>query len=81
MDTWAKQRSNLIQDGFSLPNLPLLIDGDFILSESWAIPEYIINFYGNHELLGKDIKSKANHTMILGGIRDFSTTFSLILTS
>ncbi len=45
--------------GFSFPNIPYLIDGDFKLTESKAVNLYIIKRSGKTELLGKDIKDEA----------------------
>ena len=35
-------------------NLPFLIDGNFIISESEALPTYLVLKTGQHKLLGKD---------------------------
>ena len=40
------------------PNLPYLIDGDVIITESMAIYRYIINKY-SEDLGGKNLKEKA----------------------
>ena len=41
------------------PNLPFLKDGDFLLTESNAIPGYLIKKAGKPELLGKTIEDQA----------------------
>lgn len=45
--------------GLDFPNLPYLIDGEYNLTESTAIQRYIINKWGNKDLLGKNIKDTA----------------------
>lgn len=45
--------------GLNFPNIPYLIDGDFNLTESFAIHRYIVRRWGKNELLGKDIKDNA----------------------
>ena len=49
---FANDKVNL---GFDYPNLPYLIDGDFKLTETKAIVQYIIKKSGNKELLGRNI--------------------------
>jgi len=44
---------------FVFPNLPHLIDGELILSETKAIEEYIAHRSGKTELLGKTLKDQA----------------------
>ena len=48
----ANDKLNL---GFDFPNLPYLIEGDFKLTETKAIIQYIIKKSGNKELLGKNV--------------------------
>lgn len=51
-DKWFKDdKLNL---GLDFPNLPYLFDGEYSLTESSAIQRYIINKWGNSELLGKN---------------------------
>ncbi len=40
--------------GLDLPNLPYLLDGDYNLTESGAIANYIINKWGSKDMLGKN---------------------------
>ena len=54
----------------NFPNLPYLIDGDFKMSESSAIPRYIINKSDKKDLLGKNIQDQARVDEILGVIED-----------
>ena len=51
--------------GLSFPNIPYLLDGDFSLTESFAIQRYIVRRWGKDELLGKDIKDNARIESIL----------------
>lgn len=52
--------------GFDFPNLPYLIDGDFKITETKAITQYIINRSDKKELLGKNIKDQAIIEEIIG---------------
>jgi glutathione S-transferase len=45
--------------GIDFPNLPYLINGPFKLSEAVAIQRYVINKWGNKELLGKNPHDEA----------------------
>jgi glutathione S-transferase len=45
--------------GLNFPNLPYLLDGDFNITESRAIQNYIIRRWGKGELLGKDLRDNA----------------------
>ena len=58
------------QVGGPFPNLPYLIDGDFRLTESTAIPYYLIKKSGKTELLGKDIVEESVVRQIEGVIGD-----------
>ena len=50
--------------GLEFPNLPYLIAGDFKLSESSAINNYIIRKSNKQELLGKTSEDQARIEMI-----------------
>ena len=52
------------------PNVPYLIDGDFKLSESGAIPRYIINKSEKKDLLGKNLQDEARVNELLGVLED-----------
>jgi len=68
MEEWFGNKKAAI--GGDFPNLPYLVDGDYKLSESSAIPGYLINKAGKTELLGKDFKDQAIVRQIEGVLAD-----------
>lgn len=56
---FGKDSPELAKSGFLFPNLPYLTDGNFKLSESIAIEEYIVRRGGKPELMGKNIQEEA----------------------
>jgi glutathione S-transferase len=52
------------------PNLPYLIDGDFKISESSAIPKYVLRKAGKTDLLGKTSQDQAKVDEVLGVLGD-----------
>ena len=56
--------------GLDFPNLPYLIKGDFKLTESNAIANYIIRKSSKPELLGKTVEDNAKIEMILFMLED-----------
>ena len=46
--------------GLEFPNLPYLIDGDFKLTESSSILNYIVRRSGHNELLGKTAQDEGH---------------------
>lgn len=66
---WAEDKANL---GINFPNLPYLIDGEFSLTESSAIQRYIIQRWGNKELLGKDANDQARVESFLSIFNEIS---------
>ena len=52
------------------PNLPFLIDGDFVLTESNAICQYLIQKSGKTDLLGKTFADQARLRQIDGVLMD-----------
>ncbi len=71
-DWFDKDKKEL---GFSFPNLPYLIDGDFKLTESKAINLYIIRRAGKNEPLGKNTQDEALVECLLGVLQDARTPF------
>ena len=69
-DQWfEKDKKNL---GFSFPNLPYLIDGNFKITESLAIYRYIIGRSEKKELLGKDMKDQGRVDNLVGISNDIT---------
>lgn len=58
-DTWPEQKAKLVSEGLEFPNLPYLVDGDWKMTESRAIPYYIANKYERPDLFGNDWKELA----------------------
>ena len=64
--------------GLDFPNLPYLICGDFKLTESSAINNYIIRKSGKTELLGKNPEEQAKVEMVISLLDDiFQPTYAL----
>lgn len=62
--TWFDEKFNL---GFDFPNLPYLIDGDFKMTETLPILNYIAGKY-KPELLGENLQDKATISMLMNVI-------------
>ena len=63
-EAWLQEKNTL---GFDFPNLPYLINGDFKLTESFAIMEYLSNKF-KPELMGVTIEEQATVKMLSGVI-------------
>ena len=63
---WLAKKAEIFGDGTELPNCPFLKDGDFVITESSAIPYYVANKAGRDDLLGKDLKDKTRVRQIQG---------------
>ena len=70
-EEWGKVKSTK----GPFPNLPYIQDDGFYLSESSAIPVYLINKSGKTELLGKGTKDMAHMRMIQGVLDDVKLGF------
>jgi len=55
---------------FDFPNMPYLIDGSFKLTESSAIPLYIVIKANRDELYGHEGPDRSTHQMLLGIYED-----------
>lgn len=64
---WSQKKQKMQDEGFFAPNLPYLIDGDYKLSESQAIPIYLLKKYGKEDMLGKNTE-EMGRVCQLGGI-------------
>ena len=62
-DHWFKE--DKLHLGLEFPNLPYLIDGEYNITESAAIQDYIIDKWGKPELKGKDVKDTAKIESVL----------------
>lgn len=69
-DNWFK--NDKINLGFDFPNLPYFIDGEYKLTESNAIQRYIINKWGNRDLLGKNAQDHAKIESFLSIFNEIS---------
>ena len=58
-DQWFEKKQHMIDNGFFCPSLPYLVDGDFKLAESTAIPVYLLRKYGKEDMLGKNTEDMA----------------------
>lgn len=67
---WPAQKAALKADGMPFPNLPYLIDGDFKLCESSAIPVYIVRKYNKPELMGASAQDRARHAELTSFLSD-----------
>ena len=76
-DEWkAGKAATFAKGGDEAPfaNIPYLIDGDFILTESGAIPLYLCQRENRRDLLGKDLKDQSRVRQVDGVVRDFFQT-------
>ena len=72
-EEWAARKAQLSP----FPNLPYLIDGDYFISESAAIPGYLAHKAGKPEFvgIGSDIQLRARYAQIEGVIVDLRLAF------
>jgi glutathione S-transferase len=66
-EEWNKDKETLKTD---FPNLPYIIDGDSIMTESHALMHYLALKAGREELLGKNTDQKVEIQTILGVLQD-----------
>jgi len=67
-EKWFKESK--FQLGLDFPNLPYLIDGDFKMTESHAIAQYIINRSGHKDLLGKNTQDQGKIHAVTGILKE-----------
>ena len=60
-EDWVEKREKL---GLEVPDLPYLVDGDFAMSESGAILQYVAERSGDASLVGEDVKTRARVQMV-----------------
>ena len=65
--------------GFNFPNIPFLLDGDYKLTETGALPVYIALKAGKPELLGEGAADMARVRQIEGVIEDIKQAFLKVL--
>ena len=68
---WGARKATLGPFG----NLPFIVDGDVIVTESNALPTYLIHKAGKPELLGKTIQDQARVRQIEGVLSDILDNF------
>jgi glutathione S-transferase len=74
-EEWAARKASTAP----FPNLPFFVDGDFTLTESTAIPVYLIHKAGKTELLGKTTQDQARVRQIEGVLADIRQSFFKVL--
>ena len=72
LQEWQTQKAEILGKDPKTPfvNLPYLVDEDFFLTESSAIPDYICHKVNRGELLGKGLKDQARVREVLGLAKD-----------
>ena len=73
-DEWFGSKNEKL--GLDFPNLPYLIDGDFKLTESTAIPGYLASKAGREDFNGEGIQEKCKLRMLEGVFADFRSQLS-----
>jgi glutathione S-transferase len=66
-EDWGKDKATLKTD---FPNLPYIIDGDVVMSESAALMHYLALKGKREDLLGKNTAQRVEVTTILGVLQD-----------
>ena len=74
-EEWGKKKPTTGE----FPNLPYIKDGSFYLSETSAIPPYLISKAGKTDLLGKNLKDKALLRTLEGVLDDVKAGFMKVI--
>ena len=69
-EEWPPLKQSFIDGGFNFPNLPMIDDGGYKLSESKAILSYIAEAYGGGSLAGRNAQDQAFIRQIEGVLDD-----------
>ena len=69
-EDWPALKQSFIDGGFNFPNLPMIEDRDFKLSESKAILTYLAQTKGDGTLIGKTPQDQAIIRQIDGVVED-----------
>ena len=80
LDEWHAARDSIFgKENAPFGNIPYIIDGDYVVNESAALPIYIAGRAGKPDLLGKNYQDKARHRQIEGVVADLSGAFIKLL--
>ena len=73
---WSHKKSNF---GAHFPNLPYLVDGDFVITETEAINQYLAQKAGRLDLMGNDAKETAQYYQVNSVIKDIMDDVMLLM--
>ena len=78
---WLADRPKVFPGGENAPfgNIPYIVDGDFTINESGALPHYICHKAGAPVLLGKNYKDQARLIQIQGVVGDLYAAFGPVI--
>ena len=69
-EAWHAKKAEIFGNTTQLANCPFLKDGDYIVTESTAIPFYVAHRANRADLIGKDVKDQARVREIQGAASD-----------
>ena len=67
---FAEKKPKMVEQGLPFSNLPYVEDGEFLLTESGALPIYVAGKADRLDLFGTDFKDRARHEMLVGVAHD-----------
>lgn len=74
---WGPKAKELNKKGLPFPNLPYIIDGDFMFAESMVIPFYLCKRQGRLDLIGgKSIEDRMRIKQLIGVMKDINNAIS-----